>query len=90
MKEASLPVNFAPLPVIRRLPLIVASPSTNINIPLHLRVGLSTTLREMNNELKFLITGGPSCVLAKDLLTKVLTLVMEPVKLRGPSLLSPK
>jgi hypothetical protein len=52
--------------------------------------GLITTLREINNELKFLTTGTPSKLLENEADILVLRVVMDPLKLPGPSLLSPK
>jgi hypothetical protein len=72
------------------LPLMVASPSTNINIPLHLLGGLITTLLEIKRLLKFLMTGGPSNELENEADIRVLRVVIEPLKLPDPSLLSPK
>ena len=74
VKEASEPVALAPLAVILKVPLIVQSPSTNINIPLHLLVGLTIKLSDIKRLLKFLIIGSPG---GSTIITTVFQVIMN-------------
>ena len=60
VKEASNGTPDAPFAVILKFPLMVQSPSTNINIPSHLLIGDTNKLSDINKLLKFLIIGSPS------------------------------